>query len=190
MPVYIPAIVGVLVPNMVATGNLGTQVPQLATGIATGLQYWIPSITVVTTDQGSLGVGSGGPLPLVVPQPVLYANLMIGVAANGLFGIMAPALFLGMANGLVLAFAQMLVKTTHPGVGVGNAIAKFIPPACTPQMLAGFASAGMKGDQVARVANAIGLGLDITFNSLVLPVPIVGSASPSGGAGAGVGNII
>lgn len=190
MPIAIPAIVGVLVPNMFATGSFGDKMPQLATGVATGLQKWVPSMVVQTLDSGSLGVGSGGPMPLVVPQPALYGALLTGAAASGVLGIMAPLMFLGLANGLVLAFAQMLIKTTHPGIGAGTGAARFIGGSAVPVMIEGFASVDMKGDGPVKIAKAIGIGLDITFQALAIPVPIVGSASPSGGAGAGVGTII
>lgn len=190
MPVAIPAIVGALVPSIFATGNLGSKVPQLATGIANGLANWVPSVVVQTIDSGSLGVGSGGPMPLVVPQPAIYANLMAGGAANGIFGIMSPLLFLGIASGLVLAFNSMLIKTTHPGVGAGTGAARFIGGSSVPQMLAGFKSAGMKGEKSQKMAKAVGTGLDITFQALSIPIPIVGAPSPSGGSGMGLGTII
>jgi len=190
MPIVLPAIVGAIVPNLIATGNIGDKTPQLATGIANGLQQWIPSIVVQTTDAGSLGVGSGGPMPLVVPQPALYGALLAGAASAGVLGIMAPLMFLGIANGLVLSFAQMLIKTTHPGVGAGTGAARFIGGSAVPAMTAGFAAAGMKGQGTVQIATAVGTGLDITFQALAIPVPIVGSASPSGGSGVGVGLII
>ena len=190
MPVTIPGIVGALVPNMAATGQLGSKMPDLAVGIANGLVKWLPSITVITVDAGSLGVGSGGPMPLIVAQPLLYLNLMAGDAAFGFFGPMSPLLTLGVANGLVLAFAQALIKTTHPGIGAGSGVATFRAPNSIPLMIEGFAAAGLKGDGPTKKASAIGTGLDATFASLVVPIPIVGSASPAGGAGAGFGQII
>jgi hypothetical protein len=190
MPVAIPAIVGVLVLNMRATGSFGDKVPQLATGVATGLQKWIPSIVVQTLDSGSLGVGSGGPMPLVVPQPAIYGALLTGAGASGVLGIMAPLMFLGLANGLVLAFAQMLIKTTHPGIGAGTGAARFIGGSAVPLMIEGFSTAGMVGEGTVKIAKAVGIGLDITFQALAIPVPIVGSASPAGGSGAGAGTII
>jgi hypothetical protein len=175
MPLTPVGIVGLLIPNMIATGMLGSEVPKIAAGIANGLVKWVPSIVVQTTDTGSLGVGSGGPIPLVVPQPVLYANLMAGDAAFSFFGPMSPLFTLGVANGLAATFAQALIKTTHPGVGVGNGIATFRAPPAIPQMIVGFAEATLVGDGPT---------------SLVVPVQIVGSASPSGGSGTGFGQII
>lgn len=190
MPVVIPGIVGALVPAIFATGNLGSQVPQLATGIANGLSNWVPSVVVQTIDTGSLGVGSGGPMPLVVPQPPLFANLLAGAASAGVLGVMSPLLFLGIANGLVLAFNQMLIKTTHTGVGAGTAAARFIGSSATPQMIAGFNAAGMKGEGTVKMAKAVGTGLDLTFQTLAVALPIVGAPSPSGGSGVGFGVIL
>jgi hypothetical protein len=190
MPVVIPGIVGALVPNIFATGNVGEKVPQLATGIATGLAEWVPSVVVQTIDSGTAGGGSGGPMPLVVPQPALYGNLLVGATSNGLLGVMAPLLFLGIANGLVLAFAQMLIKTTHIGVGAGTGAARFVGGSAIPQMIAGFATAKMTAEGSVKMAKAIGFGLDLTFQILAVPIPIAGPPSPSGGSGVGIGNII
>jgi len=190
MPVVPPGIVGMLVPNMTVTGNIGSGVSKFAGGVAAGLAVWVPKIVVQTIDSGSLGVGSGGPMPLLVPPPLLYANLLIGSASFGILGPMDPLLELGLANGLTASFVQMLVKTTHPGVGAGSAIARFQAPPCIPDMIAGFASVQMVGDGPVKKASAVGMALDITFASLVMPVPIVGAPSPSGGAGVGFGQII
>jgi hypothetical protein len=190
MPVAIPTIVGAIVPNLISATCIGEKTPQLATGIANGLQQWIPSLVVQTIDSGSLGVGSGGPMPLVVPQPALYGALLTGAASAGVLGFMAPVMFLGIANGLVFSFAQMLIKTTHPGIGAGTGAARFVGGSATPAMIAGFKAAGMKGQATEQIATAIGTGLDITFQALAIPVPIVGSASPAGGSGVGVGQII
>lgn len=190
MPVTIPGLVGALMPNLLSTGHLGLDTPKLATGIATGVATWIPQIVIQTVDSGSLGAGKGVPIPLVVPQPALYGALVAGDAAFGLLGILTPLMTLGIANGLVLGFAQMLLNTVHAGIGVGAGVATFRAPPAGPVMVAGFQASGMNGEDAVKKANAIGMGLDTTFASLVLPVSIVGSASPAGGASTGVGNII
>jgi len=190
MPVTVPGVVGAVLPNLIATANLGTGVPQLASGVANGVVQWTPQIVVATIDAGSLGVGSGGPVPVVIPPPAMLGAMTGGFASFGLLGIMAPLLIAGLSNGLVLAYLQALVKTTHPGIGVGSGVAKFIAPPAGPIFIAGFKAAGMKGQSTDQLALAIGQALDIVFASLLIPIPIVGSASPAGGAGAGVGNII
>ncbi len=158
--------------------------------MANGLAVWVPKIVVQTIDSGSLGVGSGGPMPLIVPSPLLYANLLTGSGSFGILGPMDPLLELGLANGLMTAFAGMLVKTTHPGVGLGSAVARFQAGPAIPDMIAGFSAAGMVGDGPVKKASAVGMAFDITFASLVMPVPILGAPSPSGGAGVGFGQII
>ena len=190
MPVTVPGIFGALMPNLLATGHLGLDTPKLAIAIATGVATWVPQIVVQTIDAGTLGVGKGVPIPLIIPQPILYGALLAGDASFGLLGILTPIMTLGIANGLVLGFLQMLTNTVHAGVGVGSGVARFIAPPAGPTMVGGFASAGMIGEDAAKKANAIGQGLDTTFASLVLPVVIVGAPTPAGGAGVGVGNII
>lgn len=190
MPVAPPGIIGVLVPNMIATGNIGTGVAQLATGIANGLVQWVPTVVVQTVDTGTLGVGKNVPTPIIVPQPLIYGNVLAGMASKGLLGIFAPLLALGIANGLVLAFLQMLINTTHAGVGVGAGVARFQAPPAEGAMIAGFKQAGMKGQATEMKALALAQALNLTFAVLVLPVVIAGPPSPLPGGGVGVGNII
>ncbi len=190
MPVTTPGIFGAVYPNLVSVGVLGSDGPKLARGIANGLVRWIPQVRVSTTDAGSAGVGSNVPLPLIIPAPLLYPALAAGMAAQGLLGIFVPVYLVGLSNGLSLAFTQMLVKTTHPGVGTGAGVAKFSAPPAASSMRQGFFEAGLKGESFTKKATAVAMGLDIVFASLVLPVIIVGSASPSPGTGVGSGSIM
>jgi len=190
MPVTIPGVVGVLFPNLVATGNIGTGVPQLTSGVANGVVQWTPQIVVQTVDSGTLGVGSGGPMPVILPPPILLGAMTVGFASFDILGIMSPLLILGLTNGLVLAYAQALIKTTHAGVGSGTGVATFRAPPAGPIFITGFKAAGMKGQATEKLALAIGQALDVAFASLVMPVPIVGAASPVGGGGVGFGNLI
>jgi hypothetical protein len=57
-------------------------------------------------------------------------------------------------------------------------------------MVAGFKSVGMVGLYTDRKALALGMALDTTFATLVEPVAIVGSASPTAGSGVGTGKIL
>lgn len=190
MPVVLPAIVGTLTSNLMAAGLLGTDVSKMATGVANGLQTWVPTIQVVTVDAGTLGAGSGTPLPLVVPQPVLFGNLQSMIAAAGFVGQSVPQLATGLSNGLSQAFLAMLVTTQHPGIGTGTGVATFVAPPAAGPMVGGFASASLIGEAAPRLAAAIGNALDMTFASLIVNVVIVGSASPTGGSGAGTGKIL
>lgn len=190
MPVALPVLSGILTPNLLATGLLGTDTPRLASGVATGLVYWVPQVMVSTVDVGSGGVGTSVPTPWAVPQPLLLGLLTANIPPAGFVGLFTPSLILGLANGLAAAFLQMLISTTHPTVGTGTGTAKFTAPPAATSMNLGFASVGLVGDAAPRLATAIGLSLDAAIASLVIPVPIVGSGSPSSATGTGTGKII
>jgi hypothetical protein len=181
---------GALIPNLISVGMIGTGLPKYARGVALGLQQWIPKVRVNTIDTGTAGAGKNVPLPLVVPQPVLYLNLVAGMTAQKQIGVLMPAMAAGLANGLVICFAQTLVSTTHPSVGTGGGVAKFSAPPAAQSMISGFAQAGMVGDQATKKAKAIGGALDRTFAILVMPIAIVGPPSPAPSAGSGFGSLI
>lgn len=190
MPVAVPGIMGVMIPNLISVAMIGTGVPQYCRGVALGLVKWVPTIQVNTLDTGTLGVGKNIPTPIIAPNPLVYSGVLAGMTANGLLGPLSPVFALGLSNGLVLSFAQMLINTIHPSVGVGAGVARFSAPPATPFMIAGFTEAGMKGLATVKKARAVAMAVDITFASLVLPVAIVGPPSPSPGAGAGTGKIL
>ena len=190
MPIAGPIAIPTLAANLVATAMLGPGVAKYATGVINGLSIWVPQVSVTTVDVGSGGAGTNIPLPLIVPTPVLLANLTAGMISQGIFGPMAPLFLLGLANGLTAVFLQTLIKTQHAGVGVGSGVASFKAPPAFASIILGFASAGMVGVAAARKAAALGQGLDVTFASLFLPVAIVGSASPTVTTGVGFGKIL
>lgn len=190
MPIALPIITGTLTTNLVATALVGTDTPRLASGVASGLVQWVPQVTVSTVDAGSGGVGVGVPTPWIIPQPLLLGLLAANIPPAGFAGLFTPSLILGLANGLSLAFLQMLISTTHPTVGTGTGISKFAAPPAAISMNAGFASAGLVGDAAPRLATAIGISLDAAIASLVIPIAIVGPASPSATSGTGTGKII
>jgi len=190
MPVTPPGIIGAVVPNLAAVSFIGTDVPKYANAVAQGLVKWIPLIKVSTVDGGTAGAGTNVPLPLSIPTPVIYANLLAGMAAQGFKGPFMPLFCSGLANGLTAAFFQMLVKTNHPVVGVGSGIARFTAPPAALSIISGFAAAGLNGPSTAQAARALATGLDRTFASLVLPVVIVGTPSPTGASGVGFGGIL
>lgn len=193
MPLNPPALAsGFLAPNLLATGNLGTAVPMFCLGIAIGVcQYLTVQSRVMTVDVGTLGVGTGL-IPLLMPTPLLLTSLTQGFASAGLMGTMAPKALLGITNGLVTGWATLaLLQTNHPTVGVGTGVARIVAPTAVPAMISGFAAAGMTGDGPARMARAIGTGLDMTFASFIQPgIPIVGGASPVGSSGVGLGTVL
>lgn len=190
MPVTIPGMMGVLIPNLVSSGMIGTGVPKYAQAIATGLSIWVPQVKILTVDTGTLGVGLGVPVPLIVPVPVLYANLVSSMIAQGLAGPLMPALMAGLATGLASSFGQMVTQTNHPTVGLGGGVATFRATPATPSMLLGFSSVGMSGSGPTKKARALGSALDRIFASLIMPVGIVGPPSIAPSGGAGFGNIV
>jgi hypothetical protein len=190
MPATVPGFMGALIPNLLSVAMIGTGLPKYARGVAAGLQQWIPKIRINTVDTGTLGAGKSVPLPLIVPQPILYANLIAGMIAQKQVGVLMPPLALGLANGLVLCFAQTLINTTNPSVGVGAGVAKFSAPPAAQSMILGFQQAGMVGDQATKKAKAIATGLDRTFAILVMPFAIVGPPSPAPSAGSGFGGLL
>lgn len=190
MPITVVNATASIAGSLGSVSMTGSQVANYARGIATGLTTWVAATQVVTSDVGTAGVGKNIPSPVVVTAPVLYANLVTGFASQAMSGTSVPSLCLGLSNGLVLALAQGLINTVHPTVGVGTGVAKFVAPSAIPFMSLGLASAGMSGTAVVSMASALGMALDLTFASLVLPIAIVGPTSPYAGVGVGTGKIL
>lgn len=188
MPLTPLNVAAAITPALAAAGGAGQGAPQFANGLAIGICMWVPQITVSTVDTGTLGVGAGS-APLLVGSETLGLNMLAGFASFNMIGTMGPTIATGLANGLALAFGQGLVVTTHPSVGVGSAVAKFFAPPAAPVLVAGFAAAALNGQSLTQLAGAIGQALDVTFASLVMPIPVVGAASPTAGGGSGVGKI-
>lgn len=189
MPLTPASIAGLVTANLLATGNIGTKTPQLASGIAAGVMAWNAALKVQTTDVGTAGVGQGI-LPCVIPQPLLLGGLLGGLSSTGNIGVRMPLLAMGIANGLAAAYPLGLILTTNPTVGVGTGIAKFVGPSAVASMIGGFASVGMTGPGPTKIATGIGIGLDTAFAAFTVPVPIVGPPSPSAASGSGFGTIV
>ena len=189
MPLTPPGVAAALIPSLLASGNIGIAVPLFALGTATGVCLFAQSSAVVSVDAGTLGVGATA-LPLLVPQPLLLGNLLLGFAAVGNVGIMTPLLATGLSVGLNIGFLQGLITMVHPTVGLGTGVAKFVPSGAVPAMIAGFAAAGMVGPGAIKTATGIGIGLTTLFAAYALPVPIVGPPNIAPGAGAGFGKIV
>jgi hypothetical protein len=189
MPLTPVGLTAVLVPALVASAQVGIAVPQFALGVANGVATFAQTATVTSVDVGTLGAGVTA-VPLVVPQPLLLANMLAGFAATSTLGPMAPLLALGLANGLSIGFLQGIVTLAHAGVGAGAGVAKVVGAGAIPAMIAGFASVGMTQPGSVKMATAIGTALTLTFTTFVMPVPILGPPSISPGAGAGFGKIV
>jgi hypothetical protein len=159
-------------------------------GVAAGLMDWVSHIVVTTSDTGNLGSGTNVPTPVSIPSSTMFSNLMTGMASFGFFGVISPLFCKGLADGLCKTFAQSSIMTIHPSVGSGVGIATFIAPPCGPYMADKFGAVGMNGPQTIRDAFALGLALDITLQSIMTSVTIVGSPTPVPGTGKGVGKIL
>lgn len=192
MPLNPPALAsGFITPQLIASGNIGNGVSKLSMGIAIGVVQFLSQATVTTTDVGTLGVGATV-FPLIVPSPLVQAELIKGVTSLQIFGQLAPAFCQGLSLGLTTGWqALALYNIQHPGVGTGTAVAKLVAPSAVPSMLFGFSSASMTGTGPFKMARAIGTALDTTFAQFIQAgLPIVGSVSPVGGSGVGIGKII
>jgi hypothetical protein len=189
MPLTPPTVAAPIASNLASTGHVGAMIPSLAMGVANGILLWFQYMRVTTYDTGQLGVGTGL-TPLVVPPTTLQAAFFGTFAAQGILGVWAPRTIVGLANGISTGIAPGLVTTQHPLIGVGAGVCRFTAPPATPSLVEGFGSAGFTGSGAARLAAAIGTGLDAVFYALVLPTPIAGAGSPASGGGTGFGQIV
>lgn len=189
MPLVAPVLSATITAGILSGGLIGPAVPKLGSGIGLGIALWVQQLKVITVDAGAAGAGKGL-APLIIPQPLIMANLLAAYAVNGQLGVMAPLEASGIANGLFTGFAQGLISTTHPSVGVGAAVARIMGPPAFSSLMQGFSSAGITGSSASKKANAISMALAIVTQTLVLPVAIVGAAGSSPSSGSGFGSII
>lgn len=174
-----------MLPGLKGVGLNGQLTQQMAGVLATGLTKWVQQIVVQTTDQGRGGKSKCVRTPLAIRASVLFFNLLLADGAGSIFGGASARMTRGTANGLAAAFSKMRLNTHHPNVGSGTGRATFQAPPAGPFLIRGLTAIGL-----AVKGKSIGLGLDRTFASLVIPVSIVGAAEPYPGAGAGTGSII
>ena len=193
MPLNPPSLAtGFIAPNLASTGNLGIGVPKFSLGLAIGVcQFLTIQSKVMTIDAGTAGAGTSI-IPLIVPTPLVQTSLVTGFSSQGILGTLAPLFIQGVTNGLVTGWVSLaLLQTNHPGVGVGAGVARIVGPTAIPAITQGFAAVGMVGDGPAKVARAIGSGLDMVFASFIQPgIPIVGSPSIVPASGVGFGSVL
>lgn len=189
MPLTTPLLTGTIITGLLSGGLIGPAMPKLASGIAIGISTWVPQLTVNTVDTGSLGVGAGF-LPFLIPPPLLIGSLLVAYAANGHLGPMSPLEATGIGNGISLGLLQGIIQTQHPTVGTGTAVGRVSGPPAFSSLMQGFSSVGITGQGASQKANAISIALMVTLQSLVFPIPIVGSGSPSPSGGVGIGKIL
>lgn len=184
-----PAAIPIMTGALLGSGLIGSQTPQLSSGVVNGVCKWVKTVTVLAPSSGTLGAGQGL-APLVVPPPTLFGALTQGFAAMEILGPMSPLLINGLANGLSQVFAQATVITTHVAVGVGAGTVKFTPGTPGPILTQGMQEAGMKGDGPVKMGSAIGIALTIVFSALTLPLVVAGSPNIVPGGGVGFGKIV
>jgi hypothetical protein len=115
---------------------------------------------------------------------------MAGLAAQGFKGTSLAALAGGLATGIALGLMQGIIMTTHPSVGAGIAIPQFITAPLAPLLLNGLQGASVKGTDMPKLAKGVGQGVEQTFSSLILQVPIAGATYPIVGPNIGTGFVV
>ena len=189
MPLAPPSVALMLGTNLVATGHIGVVMPKFAQGVALGVSIWSTKATVSVTGAGTSGTGVAT-LPLLVPQPLLLANLQTSFLSFGIHGPFSPLTALGLANGLSVALVQGILLATVVGVGSGAGVVRVVSPPAYTSFQQAFATLGMIGPTSAQMALALGLAFDKTFAAFTSPIPIVGPSGPAPGAGSGTGKIV
>jgi len=176
---------------LVANGLIGPGTTKLAAGLAAGLfQYVSTAITVSSIDVGTLGVGVGNGIGVILLPSVILGALSPMMAGNGVLGAMAPSMANAIANGLSACLALAAMSTNNPGVGIGAGKLQLFPTgAGGVTFVAAFKEAGLGGVMVSALGQAVGTALDAVIVSALGVIAIVGPASPLPGAGVGVGKI-
>lgn len=188
MPFTIPGGTLKVASGLATFAHIGPGAIKLAAGIAAGTSQWIHGVPVLTTDTGTVGVGSSS-CPLVVPPAALSPWIAIGFAQQNLVGPMAPLTIQGVSLGLSMAFLDAMVIANHPGV-VGACVIQFGFSSAIPPMIEGFRQQGMNTEGSIKTAKAIGFGLDQAFGVFSLPCPIPGAPGPSPATGKGIGFVL
>lgn len=173
---------------LAAHGDLGPSRSQLAAGLANGLfQYMQSSITTISIDAGTLGVGKGTGVGIALPVPQLISAMVMNFNGHGISGLMS----LPNAEAVAVACAQAMSQATligfHPGVGAGAGKVQCIPSGSGgPVFSAAFKAAGMKGPQADNLASAVAFGLDAVMSSASGAIVIAGPPNIAPGAGVGI----
>jgi len=183
----VPANAAIIAASMAGASFHGISTAQVALGIATGLATYAPGIVIATVDTGTLGVGKGTGIGLIMPPPV--GQMVAAFASSVLVGIFSAPAATAVALGLTQIFATAIINTVDPLVGVGAGVVTAIPnPGISvPAFIAGFKAAGLLGIASVTMATAVAIGLDTALPTAKGVTVIAGAPSPFPGAGAGVG---
>jgi len=176
---------------LVANGLIGPGTTQLAAGLAAGLfQYASTAITVSSIDVGTLGVGVGSGIGVLLLPSVVLGALSPMMSGNGVLGPLAPSMANAIANGVAASLALAAISTNNPGVGIGAGKLQLLPTgAGGTTFAAAFKAAGMGGSMVSALGHAVGMALDAVISTALGVVAIVGPPNVLPGAGVGFGAI-
>jgi len=190
MPLDPISVGGIVRTALLSAGLVGKSSGQLSLGLSNALcMYGKTGMAVSTIDVGTLGVGKGIGVGVLLAQPVLAATLASSLSAGGIIGLSAVQLVSGISTGYSMALAAALINTAHPSVGVGTGKLQIMPNTVVAISIfnTAFKAAGLVGPSSIPLATAIAKGLDMALPSAIGFVAIAGSPNiiPSAGIGSG-----
>jgi len=176
--------------QLAANGLVGPGTPAFATGLATGFyQYLTTSIGVHSIDVGTLGVGTGIGVGLLLPESAILEVLEPMLSGFGILGQKTPDMANAIAAGISISLGAAIVQTANPTVGIGSGKVQLIPEGTgATTFVEAFSAAGMLGSKSESLASAVGTSLDALIALTLGVIVIVGTPSivPSTGFGTGV----
>lgn len=193
MPLDRISVSGIMRVSLFGVGLVGSGSNQLVAGLTDALcTYGTTAMSVKTIDSGTLGVGKGMGIGVILPQPILMVSLLASLPSEGIAGLSMPQVALGTSIGYSIALSTAIVSTFHPSVGTGSGKVQIFQNtvAAIGIFTKSFISAGMSGSMVVPLATAIAKGLDAVLPSAIGVVAITGSPSVAPSGGVGFGNLI
>lgn len=193
MPLDPITVGGIMRGSLLAAGLVGTGSNQLSLGLTSALcTYGKTAMNVMSVDVGTLGVGKGLGVGVMLPQPVLAASLAGNLPAGGIAGLSMPQLVLGISVGYSAALATAIINTISPSVGVGAGKLQIMPntAAAIGIFIQMFLAAGMTGPMVTPLATSVARALDLVLPTAIGVVAIAGPPNIVPSAGMGTGKLL
>lgn len=190
MPIQSAVTTPVFLASLVANAIAGISSPQMASGLAIGLEIYASSgLKAGTINVGTLGVGSGLGQGFFVSPAAFSAAFSASFAAFGILGVMAPMKINALSIAFSQCFSRASIVTISPTVGVGSGVVTAItnPAASLSAFATGMSAAGMHGVSMVQLVSAVSVGLDQGLLSGIGSVAIVGPPSIAPGSGPGIG---
>jgi hypothetical protein len=178
--------------GMAGNSLIGSEVTQLATGLANGISIYVQSgLIVESIDAGTLGAGTGIGIGISLPEPTILAAISSFMSGEDILGQMAFPLASAIAFGISASFGIAQVSTINPTVGVGAGKLQLVPVGTGAAIFASaFAGSGLIGTSSPRLSSAVGAGLDSIVAASIGVITIVGSPSNIPSSGLGIGRIL